>query len=145
MRQVFFLLISAMFAAFSLSWASSKDSGGRAVGYLVPGEIQFPLLNAEDENILFAKIPLRDSCQSLGSIQQERRGQKIIFSIRAKVSPGQVCSMNSKKEISLKLRIEPDRLSDSLYLGVYFREDDEKLKYFGAVSARRKSISWLQQ
>ncbi len=141
MQQVFFLIISAMFVAFSLSWASSGGGSERFSAYLVPEEIQFPLLATESENVLFAKIKLRGSCESVDSIVQERRGSKIIFSIRMRNDSDQVCLLQPIKDVSIKLKIQTQHIPESLYFGIYFRQDEENLKYFGAVSGRKESLN----
>jgi len=140
-RQVFFLLAAAMFVAFSLSWAA--PSSNLDTYYAIPDEVRLPqsFVALSEKPEVFAAITLRDSCESVESISQETRGHKVIFSIKLLHKNNDLCLQHIRNNIAVKAKIEKIRLDSSRRIDIYFREDEENLKYFGAIEIKSELIS----
>lgn len=140
MRQVFFLLASAMFVAFSLSWAAPSSS--KEGYYAVPDQVLFPSsLSFKDKAEVFASVTLKDTCESIEGIQQETRGHKVIFSIRLQHKSNDLCLQQVRSSVSVTAAIENFKIDSSRRIDIYFREDDENLRYFGAIEMKEELVS----
>lgn len=140
MRQVFFLLASAMFVAFSLSWASPSSSVESY--YAVPDHVLFPSsFSFKEKPEISASITLKDSCESIESLQQEPRGHKVIFSIRLQHKNNDLCLQQTRSNVTVSAAIENFKVDSSRRIDIYFREDDENLKYFGAIEMKEELLS----
>lgn len=136
MRQVLFLLASAMFIAFSLSWASPSSVENY---YTLPDHVLLPSSSSFDEKPeISASLTLDDSCESIESIDQEIRGHKVIFSIRLQYASNHLCLEQSRSNVTVNLLIDRFKVDASQRVDIYFREDDENLKYFGSIEFKQK-------
>lgn len=134
MRQVFFLLVSAMIAAFSLSWAS--PSLGES-DFLVPDQVILPITHAIPNKLeVSSLVSLKDTCEKIESISQELRGSKIILGIRVSHLSDRVCVQQVQPNIAVNFIIENIPMNSAKQADVYFREDEENLKYFGSVEIK---------
>ncbi len=140
MRQVFFLLASAMFVAFSLSWASP----GKPVEtiYAVPDLVLLPILptlnKGSEISVTFA---LKDSCESIEQVDRELRDQNLIFSARLAHRENDICTRNARQTVSIKVPIDKSLVVNPRGLNIYFREDDESLRFFGAIKSNQDLFS----
>jgi hypothetical protein len=136
MRQVFFLLVAAMFIAFSLSWASAEQA---ETYYMLPENVILPVeINLKEKPEVSVSVPLDASCESIESIHQEIRGHKIIFAIRIQQLKNQFCFQDSHHLENVNLVIDRFSMDSSKKVDVYFREDEESLKYFGTIEMKEK-------
>jgi hypothetical protein len=134
MRQVFFLLVSAMIAAFSLSWASP---GTGEHDFLVPDQVILPLVHSTKNKLeISSLVSLKDSCEKIESLTQEVRGSKVILGIKTMHLSDRVCLQQIQSDISVNFLLENVRMNSSKQMDVYFREDEENLKYFGSVELK---------
>jgi len=134
MRQVFFLLVSAMIAAFSLSWASPGVGDN---DFIVPDQVILPLTHHVQNKLeISSLISLRDSCERIDGISQEIRGSKVILAIKVMHLSDSVCLQQIQSDITVNFLLENIQLNSSKQVDVYFREDEESLKYFGSVEIR---------
>jgi hypothetical protein len=134
MRQIFFLLVSAMFAAFSLSWAS-PGSGDK--DYILPDQVILPMGSSIKKQFdVSAIVSLKDSCERIESAGQEVRGNKILFSIKVSHVSDSVCVQQIQPDISVNFPIEKPLLRDGQRIDIYFRQDEENLKYFGSIEVK---------
>lgn len=132
MRQVFFLLVSAMIAAFSLSWASP---GRGDHDFLVPDQVILPMNHSVSNKLeISSLVSLRDSCERIEGLMQEVRGSKIILAVKAFHVSDSVCLQQVSPDISVNFILENLQMNPSKQVDVYFREDEENLKYVGSVS-----------
>jgi hypothetical protein len=133
-RQVFFLIIAAMFIAFSLSWASAETG---ETSYTLPETVIFPIYSHLDEKPeITALIPFEKDCESIESIYQEVRGHKVIFSIRLRQNKNQFCTEDGIIKENVNLNIDRFQTDSTNRVDVYFREDEENLKYFGSIEIK---------
>ncbi len=134
MRQVFFLLVSAMIAAFSLSWASP---GLGDHDFLVPDEVILPLTHSIKHKLeISSLVSLKDSCEKIESLSQEIRGSKIILSIKVLHVSDRVCVQHVQSDIAVNFLLDNLMSNPSKQVDVYFREDEENLKYFGSIEIK---------
>jgi hypothetical protein len=134
MRQVFFLLVSAMIAAFSLSWASP---GLGEHDFLVPDQVILPLVHSTLSKLeISSVVSLKDSCEKIESLTQEVRGSKVILGIKVMHLSDRVCLQQVQSDISVNFLLENVRMNSTRQVDVYFREDEENLKYFGSVELK---------
>lgn len=140
MRQVFFLLAAAMFVAFSLSWASPHQL--IESHFAVPNYVSFPKqVAAFDRAAIMASVTLKDSCESIEKVTQEARGHKVIFSIRLNQPNNRICLQEARTHVPVDLAIEEMNLNSSRKIDIYFREDEENLRYFGSIELKEELIS----
>lgn len=143
MRQVFFLVIAAMFIAFSLSWASAE---GVETYYTLPENVLLPVYSSlKEKPEISVSVPLDRSCERIESVDQEIRGHKVIFSVRVQQSKNQYCLEEGRVTESLNLIIDRFHTDSSRRVDIYFREDEENLKYFGSIEMKEKHERILSQ
>lgn len=140
MRQVFFLLASAMFVAFSLSWASPSNSIESY--YAVPDQVLLPnVMTQKQSPEVSATITLKDTCESIDRVDQEQRGNKVIFSIRLQHRNDDLCLRKSRSNVAVSAALREIKPDHSRRIDIYFREDDENLRYFGAIEMKEELLS----
>jgi len=135
-RQILFLLASAMFVAFSLSWASPSEDENY---YTLPDHVLLPSSSTfREKPEISASFNFDDTCESIEGIDQEIRGHKVIFSVRMQYASNQLCLQQNRSNINLNLLIDRFKVDSSHRVDIYFREDDENLKYFGSIEIKEK-------
>lgn len=140
MRQVFFLLVAAMFVAFSLSWASPNAMNDSH--FAVPNHVSFPKkIAAHHRAEILASITLKDSCESIENVGQEIRGHKVIFSIRLNHPNDRICLQQVRTHVPVDLIIENVGANHDDRIDIYFREDEENLKFFGSIELKKDLVS----
>lgn len=137
MRQVFFLIVAAMFIAFSLSWASAGTGDGY---FVLPENVLLPIYaSVRERPEISISVPLNKSCELIEGVQQELRGHKLIFSVRAQQSKNHLCIQDESRSFeNMNLKIERFKTDSSGRIDIYFREDEESLKYFGSIEMKEK-------
>ena len=140
MRQVFFLLAAAMFVAFSLSWASPSQLA--ETHFAIPNHVSFPKrVSSLERAEVLASITLKDSCESIENVAQEIRGHKVIFSIRLNQPNNRICLQQERSHVPVDLTIDRVNTQGTQRIDIYFREDEETLKYFGSIEVKEELIS----
>lgn len=143
MRQVFFFVAIAMFVAFSLSWASP---GATERYNTLPDHVLLPAQPSYLERPeISVVVGLKDTCESIESIDQEVRGHKVIFTIRMQNRSDQICLQESQTNVTVNLAIERFRVDSSQRVDIYFREDEEILKYFGSIEFKGNKEKMISQ
>jgi hypothetical protein len=138
-RQVFFLLISAMFIAFSLSWASPSRTETYRV---LPDQVLLPSQVRLTESLeLVASVTLNDSCEDIAGVEQEYDGNKVIVSIHVEGQIDHLCRRNSRSDVSVNILIPSGQVGLSQKIDVFFKEDKANLKYFGTIELKPELIS----
>lgn len=136
MRQFLFLLASAMLVAFSLSWASPHAVENY---YSLPDHVLLPSSSTfREKPEILASLTLNDSCESIEGVDQETRGHKVIFSIRLQYASNNLCLQDSRTNVDLSLLIDRFKVDSTQRIDIYFREDNENLKYFGSIEFSEK-------
>jgi len=129
-KQVFFMTLSAMFIAFSLSWATPSHLGEKTL--VVPDSIMIVSSSFEThEPEMYANLALIEACENIGHIEKEFRDHKLIFSLRLTEENGALCSSQKRTKISLRIPLDELITNRTQTFEVYFRIDDEGLRYYG--------------
>jgi hypothetical protein len=134
MRQVFFLLVSAMVVAFSLSWASP---GSREFQFIVPDEVILPLDHSIQQQLEISTfVSLMDSCEKIESLHHEIRESRIILTVRISRLNDRLCLQQVRSNIPVNFVLDSVSMNSSKQVDVYFRESEEGLKYFGSIALK---------
>jgi hypothetical protein len=64
------------------------------------------------------------------------RGSKVILGIKVMHLSDRVCLQQVQSDISVNFLLENVRMNSTRQVDVYFREDEENLKYFGSVELK---------
>ena len=133
MRQIFILLVAAMMVAFTLSWASPRPQQT----YLLPDEISVPTpVELWDHPEIHVRVGVSQNCAKIEEILQEVRDHRIIFGIRAKELSEQSCEI-SHQQLNLKV----SEFTPAKHLDIYFRVDEDSLKYYGTIDLEKELLS----